>query len=199
MFLQSPINNCLVKIERRYQDQQGCVKIDPTWRPEEFATLEGIVVSAPIKIENDRNRTVLGTVEKGDKIIFSYAVIYAYASQPENDTPIYKNLIIHNGEEFWKVDLGEVFCKVGNTVEMITDNVLIEPLEVRGTYDSNGLLRLAEKCEDMGIVKALPPNINLSVRVGDTVCFEPRFVQKYNILGQEHYIIPTRRMLAKAN
>lgn len=188
-----------MKIEKRYQDQHGCVKIDPTWRPEEFATLEGIVVSAPLKVENDRNRTVLGTVEKGDKIIFSYAVVYAYASQPDNDTPVYKNLIIHNGEEFWKVDLGEVFCKVGSTIEMITDNVLIEPFAIRGTCRSNGFVRIEEKCEDMGIVKSLPPNINLSVRVGDTVCFEPRFVQKYNILGQEHFIIPTRRMLAKAN
>lgn len=197
MFLQSPLNNCLVKIEKRYQDTMGTIKIDPTWRPQDFATLEGTVVSAPIDIDFDK---AIGTVEKGDKVIFSYGVVYDYVTQPDDDTPVFRNLILYKGEEFWKVDMAEIFCKVTNGIEMITDHVLIEPLSVvRGTYNDSGFIRLDKVTEHKGKVKGLPKHTHLSVRVGDTVCFEPRFVQKYNILGQEHFIIPTRRVLAKDN
>lgn len=197
MILQSPLNNCLVRIEKRYQDTMGSIKIDPTWRPEEFATLEGIVVSAPINIDEGNS---IGTVEKGDKIIFSYGVIYNYAIQPDDDTPVFRNLILYKGEEYWKVDMAEIFCKVTSGIEMVTDHFLIEPLGItRGTYSSSGFMRLDKEIEHKGKVKGLPKNTSLSVRVGDTVYFEPRFVQKYNILGQEHFILPSRRVLAKAN
>lgn len=200
MEIQSPVNNCLVQIEKRYQDKNGQIKIDTTWRPEEFATLEGIVHSAPTRVENDQHRTVIGSLKKGDKIIFSYSIVYDYESQPDDDTPVYKNLIIYNGEEYWKVDMGEIFCKLGldNSIEMITDHVLLEMFPVENiAFSEVGLVLPGQNTDHLGIVKAVPENINLSVRVGDTVCFEPRFAQKYNILGREHIVIPARRVLSK--
>lgn len=287
------LNKCLIKIDRRFQDANGSIKIDTTWHPEEFATMEGIVYSAPKKVEYDHNRKMVGEVQDGDKVYFSYSVVFGYTLQPENQSPIYKNLVIINGEEYWKVDVGDLFFKVkGEEIEMITDHVLMgfvehsensliygEMLQVpdkrtgeeqkilqgvsqreyeelekntpanrssesegqckelrecllqkgkdkegelykvqqpgvgnasRGLQQTNGsnlvvpelsprvaLFRRSNKIEHLGVVKALPNNKSLSVRVGDTVCFEPRFVQKYNILGQQHLIIQTHRLLAK--
>lgn len=187
MIVQSPINKCLVSIEKKYQYKDGVISIDTSWRPEEFATLEGVVVSAPAKIEHDENRDVVGSVKQGDKVIFSYGVVYNYEDQPDNDTPIYRNLLMVDDKEYWKVDLGDMFCKVdGEKITMVTNHLLLSMFHVEN-----------KAVEHLGIVKGLPENINLSVRVGDTVCFEPRFVQKYNILGQEHFILPSRRVLAK--
>lgn len=175
-------NYVLTSIEKKFQDQQGNIFIDTTWTPEEYTTLEGIVVSAPVRTKSDSHRKITGTVKHGDNIFFSYSIIFDYASQPDKDTPVYKNLVLYQGNEYWKVDMGEIFCKVNadGSLEMVTENILLEP-----------------KTEDTGIIKAMPNNINLSCNVRDEVCFEPRFVQKYNIFGGEHYIIPARRVLAK--
>lgn len=299
------LNYCLVKINKRFQDQQGNIKIDPSWHPEEHATMEGIVYSAPLAVEKNLARRVVAKVNDGDTVFFSYSVVFGYTMQPDGQTPVYRNLVLHNGEEYWKVDVGDMFFKVKQgEIEMITEHVLMtfhkEPFEKKIIYGnllqvqdkgnrteqsllqglsqrknegveknpqtdgggedegqckelrehiltpwennetelprvrqpgvgnaSRGLLKTdgsdmvvqklphgeargnearrslgivikEKKQNNLGIVKAIPPNINLSVHVGDMVCFEPRFVQKYNILGQEHMIIQTHRLLAKA-
>jgi co-chaperonin GroES (HSP10) len=177
--IQAAENYILVEIEKKFQDRDGGLFIDTTWAPEEYAMLEGTVIMPPVRVKSDLYRKITGTVNKGDKIFFSYSIIFEYKKQPDEDTPVYKNLIIYEGKEYWKVAMGEVFCVVGEELRMVTENVLLEPIN-----------------EETGIIKAMP-NINLSCNVRDVVCFEPRFVQKYNIFGKEHYIIPGRRVLAK--
>lgn len=176
-------NYILVEIEKKFQDKQGNIVIDPTWTPEEYATIEGIVINPPIRIKSDAQRSITGNVFKGDKIFFSFATIFDYLAQPGDDTFVYRNLVLYEGKEYWRVHAGEVFCRVdlSGRYEMITDNILIEP----------------GSTEETGIVKAMPTNINLSCKPNDLVCFDPRFVQKYNIFNKEHYILPTRRIIAK--
>lgn len=172
-------NYILCEIEKKFQDQNGGLFIDTTWQPEEYSTLEGIVVSAPVRIVSDRHRKVTGEVKEGDKIFFSYSVIFEKLLQPDEDTPVYKNLVLYEGKEYWKVDMGEVFCVISDEIKMVTENVLIEPID-----------------DESGTVIGMP-NINLSCNVRDVVCFEPKYVQRYNILGKEHYILPSRRIIAK--
>lgn len=294
------LNYCLVKINKRFQDSHGNIKIDPSWHPEEHATMEGVVYSAPLVVENNLARRTVMEVKDGDRVFFSYTVVFGYDMQPDGQTPVYKNLVLHNGEEYWKVDVGDMFFRwtAKGGIEMITEHVLMmfhkEPFEKKIIYgnllqvqdkgnsteqsllqgvsqrknegvekntqtdgggqnegqrkelreyipaqgednekelsrvrqpeignasrglletdrsnlamsglpheeaQSGGIVVRNRKLENIGIVIAIPQNINLSVHVGDMVCFEPRFVQKYNILGQEHMIIQTHRLLAKA-
>lgn len=177
--LQAAKNYILCEIKKKFQDENGGLFIDTTWTPEEYSTLEGIVISPPVRTEGDFHRKITGEVEKGDKIFFSYSVIFEKSLQPEDDTPVYKNLVLFEGKEYWKVDMGEVFCVMGDKVRMVTENLLIEPID-----------------DESGTVIGMP-EINLSCNVRDVVCFEPRFVQRYNILGKEHYILPSRRIIAK--
>ena len=174
-------NFVLCEIEKKFQDSTGGIFIDTTWEPGEYATLEGVVVMPPIRFKSDLHRKITGEVKKGDKIFFSYSVIFEYSLQPDDDTPIYKNLIIFEGKEYWQVEAGEIFCieEPDGTLKMVTENVFIEPID-----------------EETGIVKAMP-NINVSCNVRDIVCFQPKFVQHYNILGKEHYILPAKRIIAK--
>lgn len=177
LMIQAPENFVLVEIERKFQDSQGGLLIDTTWFPEEHATLEGIVRSAPVRIVSDGYRQIIGTVKEGDKVFFSYGTIFSYHLQPDNDTPVYKNLIIYDGKEYWRVNISEVFFK--NDIEMITNNVLVEPLS-----------------ESSGIVKGVG-KIGLSCQVGDTIVFEPQFVQQYSFFNQFYFIIPASRVIAK--
>jgi hypothetical protein len=201
MKLCCPENFLLVQIERKFQDKDGNLHIDPTWQPEEYVTLHGVVHSIPNKIIEDPDRPVMGSVKEGDHVWFSYSPIYEYETQPDDETPIYKNLVMYNGEEYWKVHIGEVFCTVDKDgkIDMITDNALLTPVK-RGMAEMQygGLmLNLPATVENKGKVKAVPSKSDLGYLVGEVVCIEPKYIQKYSILGDWYYIVRTRRLLAK--
>lgn len=180
--IQAPENYILCEIDKKFQDKEGSILIDTTWFPEEHATLEGIVVSVPIRTGSDGYRKIISSVDIGDKIFFSYAVVFNYKLQPEDDTPIYSNLIIYEGKEYWKVNIDEIFFKsVNGKVKMITDNILVDPLS-----------------EHSGIVVETP-DMPISYKIGDTIIFEAEFVQSYKFFGQTYFIIPCRRAVAKYN
>ena len=179
--IHAPENYILCEIEKKFQDIDGNILIDPTWFPEEHATLEGKVVSIPIRTNSDGYRKIIGSVEIGNKIFFSYAVIFNYKLQPEDDTPIYKNLIIYEGKEYWKVNIDEIFFKsINGKVIMITDNVLVNPIS-----------------EESGVVVSVP-YMPINYKVGDNIIFEAAFVQPYKFFGQTYFIIPCRRVIAKS-
>jgi len=187
--LKSVENYALVEIEKKFQDETGGIAVDYTWHPEEHATLEGTVITAPLRTASDDYRTILGTVKEGDKIFFSYGVIFQYDQQPDEDTPIYSNLIIHEGKEYWRVEMGEIFCTVRDgVVQMVTDNILLEPVGEKTMYDQDA--------RELGIVVGMPPR-KLSCEKGDTIAFESRFAQEYSFFDKIHYIIPARRVVAK--
>lgn len=180
--IQAAENYVLCTIEKKFQDKDGGLFIDTTWHPEEYATLEGSVITAPKRAGSDGYRTITGSVVKGDKVFFSYSVVYAYTVQPNDDTPTYLNLMIVDGIEYWRVPIEEIFCKVTDKgVEMVTDNILIEPV----TSTSGKIVGM--------------PNIKLSCNKGDDIFFETTYVQQYNIFGKSHFIIPARRAIAKAS
>lgn len=197
--LKCPVNYCLVEIEKKFQDTQGDIAVDTTWTPEEYATLEGTVASVPAVIREDEYRNIFGEVKVGDKVIFSYGIVFDYLSQPDNDTPVYRNLVFFEGKEYWKVDVAEIFCTVSpeGEISMVTDNALLERYVSRGNIEQliPGFEIFDDK-EHLVSVKAMPKNSNISCSMGDVVAVEPKYLQKYNILGQEHFIIPTRRILA---
>lgn len=199
MIITSPENIVLVEIEKRFQDKTGNIVIDPTWHPEDHATMEGIVYSAPHRLLSDNHRTIVGTVKRGDKIVFSYSVIFAKALQNDNENPVYKNLIIHQGKELWKAHAGEIFCKiVDGEIIMLTDNVLTEPMVIEESKQTSRLiLDKPKQREDIARIIGLPENKELSYTMRDLVSFESKYVQKYQIQGRQMFLIPSRRILAK--
>lgn len=201
MTLVFPENYALVEIEQKFQDENGSVKIDPTWTPEEYVTLQGKVYSAPERVRSDRHRTIIGTVAPGDDIWFSYGVIFDYAQQEEHANPVYKNLISYQGREFWKVEMGEIFCKiVDNQPVMITDNILLDyALHVEDPKVSDFYIGAPKVREDVLRIVAMPQKSNLSCQVGDLVSVEPKYIQHYSILGRNLLVLPSRRILAKVS
>lgn len=182
-----------MEIEKKFQDKMGGVVVDTTWAPEEWATVRGVVVSAPAKVVDDPYRKVTQNVRADDQIFFSYAVIFDYINQPVDDTPIYKNLVVAGGREYWQVPLQEVFARRDQfgMWSMVTEMVMVKPdfEEYRGFI-------LTRKREEQGEVMAMPVG-EYDFGRGDRVYFEEKFVQKYNLGGQMYYLIPPRRIIAK--
>ncbi len=172
------LTKCLVQIEKRRVDSVNGVSIDTTWNREEHVTIEGVIYSSNI-------------LKKGEKVCFSYQIVNEYAKQPDGGTPVHKFMIIHDGQELWEMDISDIFFK-GN-YEMLNSYVLLTPVHVE---QSNVFGTTSTIQKHLGRVKGVPECLK-SVNVGDIVCFEPKYCQKNNIHGQEHYIISANRVLGK--
>lgn len=183
----------LVETEKRFRDSDGGVFVDTTWHPELYAMAEGIVVSAPEIVKDDPYRRVTQNVIRGDKVFFSYAVIFDYVRQPDGDSPEYRNMVLQGGREYWRVPLNEIFARKDEIGlwSMVADMIMVEPEK----EEYSGLI-LTRHTKESGRVKALP-NENCDFSIGDIVFFEERYVQEYKIEGKDVFLIPTRRIIAK--
>lgn len=193
--MRCPVNKLLVTIEKKYQDKEGNLLIDTSFAPEEYATLKGVVVSVPDKVEDVYYKGHIDQIAKlGDEIWFGYGVVYDYEVYREGETPVYRNLIQFEGEEYWAVRYEEVFCVVRNgEILMPTQHVLLSPVQVATI---SGALTSLEKPKDRGRVIAVP-EMDISCKEGDIVPIEKEFTQEYIIFGKPHYIMPVRRLIAK--
>jgi co-chaperonin GroES (HSP10) len=199
--LKIPANKLLVTIEKKYQDNEGGFYIDPSYRPEDYATIKGIVHSIPDTVEKNHYRgDIEQLVKVGDEIYFNYGIIYSYTRYEKDETPLYKNMLVYNGEEYWKVDYGEVFCIVRDgKILMPTQHVLLAPvMDVRDYTTAGGISMMQADIIDKEKARIVAmPKMDASVKVGDIVPVEPRYMQEYIIFDTLHYISPVRRIIAK--
>ena len=198
--LKAPANKILVQIEKKYQDKIGDLFIDTTYEPEEYATLCGKVVSVPDYIDNDPFRSKINPIVKpGDEVWFSYGIVFDYKVRREGETPEYKNLIVYEGEEYWQVDYGEVFCvRRGGKILIPTQHIILKPVQAERRQTAGGLMFVSNSVVDHEVaeVVALPDNVK-GVVPGDKIPVEDEFKQRYILFGEQHYIIPVRRLIAK--
>ncbi len=197
--IRCPLDRLLVTIDKKYQDKQGNLFIDTTFQPEEYATLKGTVVSVPDRVTEEYWKGSIDQLARvGDEIWFSYGVVFDYAVHREGETPIYKNLIVFEGEEYWSVRYEEAFCIVRDGKILVpTQHVLMIPVE-KDAQPTGGLISLIKSTvhEDRAMVLAMP-EMEINCQPGDIVAIEMDFVQKYIMFDKPHYIIPTRRLIAK--
>jgi co-chaperonin GroES (HSP10) len=73
-----PKDSILVKLDKRFQDTtKGGLFIDTSFRPGQYATVTGRVISTPLGASNHPQKKVINhEVHPGDQIAFSYRVIY---------------------------------------------------------------------------------------------------------------------------
>ena len=197
--LKCPVNKLLVTIEKKYQDKSGNLFIDTSFHPEEYSTLKGIVHSVPDILGDEywRGKTDM-IIRVGDEVWFSYGVIYDYKRYENKETPSYKNLVTYAGQEYWKVDYNEVFCIVREGKILIpTEYILLEPVsDVSDNRLASGLIvSKNETYQDRGRVVAAGSWIDC--KQGDIIPLEQQYIQKYNMFGKPHYIVPARRLIAK--
>jgi co-chaperonin GroES (HSP10) len=217
--LHCPVKNLLVTLENKHNDSvtfaSGQVLyFDPTWHPEEYAMMEATIVSVPDKvgrwrpsqqgwIEDDSLRGVeIDDMRPGDKALIRYDVVHNYIDQPDRDSPRYKNLFLHEGQEYWKCSITQVFAYIRDEViHMVNGWVICDILEE--TKESSSLLILPDNYKtvthkDKMRVRHIGKT-TLPIATGDIVFVDPQYVQTYKINLDEFYIIRQSRIIAKAS
>lgn len=212
--LHCPVKYLIVEIEKKLYDtikfDSGVeLHIDPSWHPEEFSMMEAKVISVPDKVGGDQSYANLQIQMKpGDKILMRYDVIFAYKEQPDRDTPIYKNMFMYGGKEYWKCSISQVFAYIRNgKITMVNEWVMCDIVEepnpnysdIIVTPDNHKTIRSREKMIVRHIGKPFKGQKNLPVHDGDTVYVDPQFVATYKINEDEFHIIRQGRIIARAS
>lgn len=206
--MQSPINNVIVTIDRKYighiTDVLRTSQLTPgsQLNPADLVNIIGTVVSAPKSIQKrmDYKGYSQANIREGDTAIFRYDVIFSFVKQPESEEPIYKNEFWYKGQSYWRVDIQKLFAVVRNgriimlngycMLENMSNKssiVLPESLKKYQNVGSATLTHIGKNMVGMDVVGAMPL---------DTVYYNPLIVQKYKINDKEFGIIRQRDIYA---
>ena len=120
----------------------------------------------------------------------------------------YKNLLPHDGKDYWMVDYAYAIAikRAEGVFDMIGDYVLVEPIRepFRGTHQ--GVIEVYEIEQDkdhraigkvLYIGEPLAGDTKLSVKPNDIICSDIRYVQKYEIDGKDYWVIRQKHIYGK--
>lgn len=201
----SPQNNIIIQLEKKYDEEfvfESGLKLykDINFHPEESVMLIGTVVSIPRSIIKRVDYEGYNDLpEVGDKVLIRYDVVFAYTNQPDRDTPIYKNLFVYEGVEYWMVDIMQVFAvQQGEDYKMLNGYIMCNPVSEERSL---GKLLITpdymreEIRRDRYRVKYSPLG---AVQAGELIYCTPNVAQQYRIGSDEFYIIKESHLQAVA-
>jgi co-chaperonin GroES (HSP10) len=204
----APENNVILKMPKAFYNsftfKSGVmIYFDPMWSPEEYAMLEGTVVSVPRSIikRKDYDGITLDHLQRGDKVLVRYDVAFAFASQPDKDTIRFKNERWWDQTSYWNADIKKIFCIVrGEERIMLNKYVLCDIVtDILPNMMSDLIIRPESERTvvrlDRARVRAIGEN-NLDVTPGDMVYFSPNIPQVYSINQEKFIIISERHIMA---
>lgn len=197
--LTAPANNLIIQIKEKFQQKIGSLFIDNRLEPQESVTITGTVVSVPRAITERRDLLGYSTagIKPGDHVIFRYTVIASFSAQPKNDSNVFKNRIWHNGQEYWRCSIMEVFAVIrGEEIMMLNGYVMTDLPE-----QTSLIYRTTVKDYDCTTARVL--NIGwrrtnepaIPVNKGDRIYFHPRLAQHYRIDEKQFLIIRQSHVL----
>lgn len=229
--MRCPVKYLLVEMDQDLYDGyriEGGLKIyvNNTWEPGEFSMIEATVVGVPGRHgygpEGNGFRI---DMQPGDRVIMSYAVVFDYIEQPDQDTPRYKNLIQFEGRKYWKCALGHVFAYIRDGVtHMVNGWVMADPAydeqpdydSLRriesavsgGNFDNTEALTAAlpilkERRKDQAVIRHIGRPLEgepcLSVSAGDKVWADGRYIQTYKTETDEFLIFRQKAIIAQVS
>lgn len=196
MTIQAPINSLIVQIGSTYQDKIGSIYIDTRYDPTNHATIVARVHSIPRYIVQDRPDYLgysLKDIQVDDTVIMRYDVCSEYARQPENDTPRYKYHFMYRGEHYWRADIQAIFAVIRDgALKMVNGYIMTEipppppKIFIPGHLKRN-LKTVSALVQHIG--SSLTHREHIGAMAGDTVHFNPRVLQVFQIKGKEFGIL----------
>lgn len=196
MVPQSPLHNFTVAIEKPFMDEvntKSGIKLyrDTTFNPEQYAQTNGEVKAVPRFLKKDMDVAV------GDQLFFSYMVVMDW-EQRERDTPVHRNLIFHKQEKHWKVDASQAYFRVrDDKIKMLNGYVLLNLLDAPEVQSTLIIPEYLKKQKMTGAAQVLASD-HTGIAANDVVYFDHRFVESYELWGNEYFILKRERILAKA-
>lgn len=213
----APLNTVYVTLGKKFYDSidfDSGVKLfrDTTFHPEEHAMLEATVVSVPKQIMERADYQGMSTdLQPGDRILMRYDVVYSYVDQPDRDTPIYKNVLLYEGQEYWKADIQKIFGIIREGgITMLNGYVLCDQVIEK---EKNRILIVSEhmspinydqprNCDQLRVKyidMPLQGQPTLPISPGEWIYCIPGVAQAYEINLQPFYILKQSHILGKAD
>lgn len=192
--MRSPLNKFTVAIEKPFMDEvqtASGIKLyrDTTFNPSQYAATHGTVTALPLFLKTPTS------VQEGDQVFFSYHVVMDRV-QRERDTDVHKNMIFYKQNKYWLVDNSLVYFSVrDDKISMQNGYVLLDIIEeeVKSTLIIPDYLK---KVKHISKAKVIASGNN-DVSVDDIVFFDSRFVETYELWGNDFYILKQERILAR--
>ena len=207
--MQSPLNNVLVTIDRKYIGhisdvlRMSQLTPDSQLNPADLVNIIGTVVSVPrgTSARQDYKGFSLNDLKVGDMILFRYDVIFSFVKQPESEEPIYKNEFWYQGKSYWRVDIQKVFAVIKkDAVKMVNGYVMLENIPEQSKIilaASQKKLMEAGSATVTHIGRNLTHLKKVNVKPLDTVFYNPLIVQKYQIKDKKFGIIKQKDLYGK--
>jgi co-chaperonin GroES (HSP10) len=201
---QAGFNNVFVKVKTKYIGnftevmRMSAIQQGATIEPMDYCNIIGEVVSIPIGITNKRDHKgySVSDVQVGDMAIFSYQVIGTTVQKEPKADPIFKNSVWYKGEEYWAVDITNLFATIRNgQIRMQNGYVMLEQMAKPSV-----IILSQETAKLNSAATAIVSNIAknwLVVEQFDRVYYNPNKIQLYQINGKPFGIIRQKDILGK--
>lgn len=197
--IQPPFNNLLLKIGDIFVKQYGAVaKTSMMYshgsniNPADMVNIVGEIVALPKAIRKNEGYST-NDILVGDTAIFRYDVIYELLQNQR-----FKNLFWYRGQEFWSCGIiklfgvirrGEIimvngYCMVENYSNPM-NIILPQSMKNIDGLGSATLTQIGNNLTHLDRIDAIP---------GDTVFYDPRKLQKYEI-GKKKFGIITQKQI----
>lgn len=204
--LQCPTDNLIITIDKKHQDRTASgIYLDTTHTPEDHVTITGKVVSIPRMISNrvDMKGYTTKGVQPGDTVIFRYDVVFHYNKQVENESSFgYKYELFYKGQSYWRCSIIKTFAYIhDNQINMINGYVMLEPPHEMPTnlYMPHRMVAVPRTAAAVVsyIGRPLTHLKPIDVQAGDTVYFDAKIAQHYQINGKPFIILKQSHILGK--
>jgi co-chaperonin GroES (HSP10) len=206
----SPLNYVFVKMDafnEKVQTKNGFTLYkDVTYNPEWSATLSADALTIPLKVvgNNLDNTGIIPFVKKGDTVLFRYMVVMQI-EQLESAT-IHHNQHLINGEMYWKVDYSMILGVLREGKIIAAPGYVFAKKIIKNNEDKIGSLYLAEMMKsevvkNRAIVEYIGDNkknvTKLQIKEGDTIVFNDKLAEKYDINGEQFLVIRQEYIVGK--
>lgn len=206
--IQSPENNVIVKVKTKYIGniskilQLSSIQNGASVDSVDLVNIMGEVVSLPRTISNKIGYEGFSTndIQVGDTAIFSYSIIHDFVIPAEDAEPIYRNRLMHNGEEYFLADITKIFGVIRDgEIKMIngyamtgtfTESTLVLPSTLKK-------LKKAAETEVMHYENSKTTEAPIDINQGDIVYFNSMTAQKYQINNKHFSIITQNKIFGK--
>lgn len=112
----------------------------------------------------------------------------------------FNNLFNFNGKDYWKASLDDVFAKrVKGKIVSISDRIICEPIEVDikhkvELFEGKKLPYQDVKVRYMDRGKVISGGEDISVKAGDIVSFEEKYLERYEFWSKKYFLIKSKRV-----
>lgn len=206
--IQSPANKVIVLPVARYSKnitdimKRSAIQNGASVDPADVVNIVGEVISVPkyISPTNDYKGFSIKDIKVGDTAIFSYKVIYDIVIKEEGEEPIYRNSIVYEGKEYFACDIRNLFGVIREgQIIMVNGFVMLEDFEESKIILPASLSK-QKNAASSKILYIGSNRTNLSritAQEGDTVFFNSKQAQRYQINDKKFIILQQDRILGK--